>query len=300
MNTSLLNKRSLCDIIGPAVFDGLVFDREHGSRVNVRHPEIFFKRGYTSLYSEEIGRQQERLALAIRCLDEAGLPPVFLFTAETPWQICRSLRDVLKTVLGHVDIYLLPDFWAWFVKPEEAGWKPHRDKGPHTLDASGRPRSCTVWIPITNVTASASHIALLPRDRDPGYTDSSVIGMDFDAMVPSVVPLLCPQKGTVLVWDQNVLHWGTRGSHLERMSIAFEFQRAIAPYYATPLYSFSRTDNISRIESGGIIQGLPSSFEQRLTLVARQIWQYRHMHVVEDELGKWCRERLLKHGYKVM
>lgn len=305
----LLNEDRLRKIIGPTVFDGLVFDAgiwskgSAGSRVNVNRPENFRKQGFTTFFSEDIGKQQERLSVAINALGEQGLPPVFIFTGELPWLICRALRSAVSQLLWgplHLlnDVYMLPDFWAWHVKPGESGWKPHRDKGSHTIGTDGHARSCTVWIPLTSVTAAASHIAVLPRDLDPGY-GSSEIELSFNKHAPDIVPLLCPQKGRILVWDQEVFHWGTRGSYLERKSMAFEFQRSVAPYYSNPVFSFTKTTGITEISNGAVVWRLPHTFDERLTMVARQVMQYRHMHFVSGALDRWCRDRLVKKGYRI-
>ena len=73
------------------------------------------------------------------------------------------------------------------------------------------------------------------------------------------------EPGDYLIWNQAVLHWGSRSSRLAqgpRISMALEFQRGdVAPFNGPLLPPLTRP-----------------GFEARLKLVAKQILQYRHMY----------------------
>ena len=87
------------------------------------------------------------------------------------------------------------------------------------------------------------------------------------------VRALPAQPGDVLVWNQAVLHWGSRSSPRAaetRVSMAFEFQRTDSEPFAQPI----------------IPPGTPLSFEMRLKLIARQVLQYRHMYKVDPAIEK--------------
>ena len=78
--------------------------------------------------------------------------------------------------------------------------------------------------------------------------------------------------GDVLVWTQQLLHWGARSADDHnmppRMSVAFEYQRSDIPAYNQPLLD----------------PHILPAFGHRLALIARMIMQYRSMYSYTDEL----------------
>lgn len=111
-----------------------------------------------------------RLAEAARHCVSLGLPPVFLFLFNDVWRCFYALAPAISPFLGS-PLCALPDFWLWHIDPKsgDAGWTPHVDKGPRSLTPDGRPRSVTVWIPLSKATPLNSCIYVLPASRDPEY-----------------------------------------------------------------------------------------------------------------------------------
>lgn len=204
-------------------------------------------------------------------LKNFGLPPVFAFVYDEIWQLTLTLSSTLSCLLDE-DYWMLPDFWAWHIDPTqaEAGWKPHRDKGFRSLRPDGSPSSVTVWIPLTPATTLNGCMYILPADRDPVY------GTENDAQWNIHYPAiraLPANPGEFLIWNQAVLHWGSRSSPRAagqpRMSCAFEFQRSDIPAWNHPLMS-------------------PSAFlslQDRLVLISKQILQYQHMYPLPEFLS---------------
>ena len=55
-----------------------------------------------------------------------------------------------------------------------AGWGVHRDKGPRSLFKNGKPKSLTIWIPLTDANTENSCMYVLPANRDTGYHTGEV------------------------------------------------------------------------------------------------------------------------------
>ena len=161
---------------------------------------------------------------------------------------------------------MLPDFWAWYLDPlnYEGGWSKHRDRDADCIDENGLPESLTAWTALSEARADNGCIWLLPADKDPRYrTDFRDLSIDNPA---DVIPLECP-AGSLLMWNQVVLHWGGRSlptAPHPRVSFAFEFQRTDRPTQNAPLLDPNR---------------IPS-FNERLALLAKQILQYQHRYAV--------------------
>lgn len=208
------------------------------------------------------------MAETVRKLSADGLSPVFAFLYDEFWLPFCQLDSMFRELLG--GYAMLPDFWVWNVDPRkgDSGWTPHRDKGGGTLRADGMPNSITVWIPLTDATPLNSCMYVVPARQDPTYGTNREGEWRFD--LPSIRALPA-RPGDVLVWNQAVLHWGSRSSPLaaeSRVSMAVEFQRADVPPMNPPLLKPA--------------QLMP--FEQRLKLIAKQVLQYRHMYKVAPEL----------------
>lgn len=204
----------------------------------------------------------------VRRLAHEGLSPVFAFLYDEFWLPFCQLDLLFREILG--PYAMLPDFWAWNVDPKkgDAGWTPHRDKGAATLLPDGMPKSITCWIPLTDATPLNSCMYIVPARSDPTYGTAREGEWRFD--LPSVRAL--PAKpGDVLIWNQAVLHWGSKTAREaadSRVSLAVEFQRADVPAINPPL-----------IKPGTLLP-----FDARLKLIARQVLQYRHMYKVAPDL----------------
>ena len=76
------------------------------------------------------------------------------------------------------------------------------------------------------------------------------------------------EPGDFFIWNQAVLHWGSRPSWREResrVSMAFEFQRMDCRPFNGPI----------------IRPKIPMPFDMRLRIIAKQVLQFRHMYRID-------------------
>jgi hypothetical protein len=227
-----------------------------------------------------------RLCEGVRRLHTCGIPPVFAFAYDEYWQIFRSLKPFLSNVLGG-DYRMLPDLWAWFVPPsnQAAGWVPHRDRAVPTLQPDNTPNSLTVWIPLTDATPLNGCMYVLPARFDPDLHTPSVSAKNeffFAGENVQNIRALPATAGSLLAWNQSLVHWGSRASDLgaePRCSIALQFQRGDIP----PLESALRNPHTlpSLHERIGLIGRLITvfsgflAFPPEVRLLARALeWKY--------------------------
>ena len=223
--------------------------------------------GYFQLH-HDTGLDLALMASTVRRFSAEGISPVFGFLFDEFWAPFHALDALYGSLLGGYG--LLPHFWVWNIDPAkgDAGWNPHRDIGHAALRPDGVPIAVTTWIPLSVTDPLNSCMYIVPAHADPVYGTPQEKERRFD--LPSIRALPA-QPGDVLVWNQAVLHWGSRSSPRaaeSRVSIAFEFQRSDHPPFAQPIIPPGRL--------------LP--FEMRLKLVARQVLQYRHMYKVDPEV----------------
>lgn len=211
---------------------------------------------------------------AVSTLFQRGIPLAFAFVYDELWLAFQGLSRFLTSVLG--DGYqALPDFWVWHVNPNEnaLGWGPHRDRVIPTLDADNSPHTLTVWLPFTDATPLNGCMYMLPAHLDDRFRQRRWDGENNTVVYnPQDIRALPATAGSVLAWNQAVLHWGGRGSRLgsaPRISAAFEFQRGDRPPFNNPLLDPAR---------------MPT-FQERLGLIGKQVLQYRHMYPLSDEVG---------------
>lgn len=221
------------------------------------------KEGYFGDTDAIIARHATPLAKAAAECAAMGLPPVFTFLFDEPWECFHRLQPVLSHLLGH-DYLLLPDFWTWHVDPSkgQSGWKPHRDKGHWSLAADGSPLSLTVWVPLSEANTLNSCMYIIPANQDPTYGTPQ----DSNFQAPTNAVRALPAKpGDYLCWNQAVYHWGSPSSEFAtspRISMALEFQRGDIQPFNQPLLYRAPYPN----------------FNLRLQLIAKQILQYQHMY----------------------
>lgn len=212
----------------PAANSALVLLREEGY---IHAPDVF------------TDADTERLYDGIRRLVERGIPPPFAFVYDEYWSVFRGLSAFLLATLG--DNYrMLPDVWAWHVHPSEdaAGWVPHRDRSGVTVDPDNSPHSLTVWLPLTDATPLNGCMYVLPARHDPDLRtanrpEDGVYRFAGDTL--QNIRALPATAGSLLAWNQSLLHWGSRASHLgthPRCSIAAQFQRGDLPPLERPLF----------------------------------------------------------------
>lgn len=228
------------------------------------------REGY--VHASSVGWRMDLAAMAhtVRALDRAGLPPVFAFLYDEFWLPFYQLRPIYQGLLG--EYMVLPDFWVWNVDPArgDAGWRPHRDKGSLALLPDGMPKSITTWIALSRATPLNGCMYLVPAHLDPTYNTPEEREWRFDHASIRALPA---EAGDVFIWNQAVVHWGSRTSPRggeSRVSMAFEFQRAdIAPMNEPLLPPLAFHD-----------------FGTRLRLIAKQVLQYRHMYEVDPAIEK--------------
>lgn len=220
------------------------------------------------------------LSATVVNLHNYGINPTFAFVYDIFWDVARRLRQVLGPVLGD-DYRQLPDFWIWYIDParQEAGWRPHRDRiHCNPLLDDGMPKSLTIWTALTDATPLNGCIYLLPANLDEDYHQFD----DRNSVVnPQGIRALPANAGSILMWNQRVIHWGGTSSPRAkepRISFAIEFQRADERPYNEPLLYFP--DEL-----------MP--FDMRLMFVAKQFLQYTHMYHISPEL-KALAEKLLR------
>lgn len=221
-----------------------------------------------------------RMAETVRALDRAGLPPVFAFIYDEFWIPFYRLQPVYAGLLG--EYMMLPDFWVWNVDPArgDAGWRPHRDKGHQSLFPDGSPKSITTWMPLSKATPLNGCMYIVPATQGPTYNTPQDKEWKFDYAAIRALPA---EAGDVFMWNQAVLHWGSRTSPrggASRVSMAFEFQRADVPPLNQPLMA-------------------PLAFHPfgfRLRLIAKQVLQYRHMYKVDPTIERIAQQVLAAPG----
>ncbi|MFO7602770.1 MAG: phytanoyl-CoA dioxygenase family protein [Gammaproteobacteria bacterium] len=220
------------------------------------------------------------LSATVINLHNYGINPSFAFVYDIFWSVARRLRQVLAPVLGE-DYRQLPDFWTWYIDParQHAGWRPHRDRiHCNPLLDDGMPKSLTVWVALTNATPLNGCMYLLPANLDTDYHNFAERDSEVNVQGIRALPV---SAGSILMWNQRVIHWGGTASpraREPRISFAIEFQRADERPYNEPLLHFP--DDL-----------LP--FDMRLMLVAKQFLQYTHMYSISPELKRLA-EKILR------
>ncbi len=213
----------------------------------------------------------------VTTLHERRIPLGFAFVYDEFWRLGVWLGEVLAAMLGR-DFVQLPDMWAWFVEPGTSGWDPHREKGAESLLDNGFPKSLSTWVPLSDATPLNGCMYIVPADRDPDYPGANDA---IDVHRLQDVRALPARAGSVLMWNQALLHWGAGSSPRApepRISFSIEYQRGDVDAFNTPLLDPSQ----------------PPTFERRLGLVGKQLVQYEHMlgaHPRLLELGQRLQDR---------
>ncbi|WP_420244882.1 phytanoyl-CoA dioxygenase family protein [Roseiterribacter gracilis] len=245
----------------------------------VQLEQLLIDEGYFQLPPQQWDVPIADLAACIKTLVAAEIPAPFCFVYDEFWMLYYRLHLMLQRLLGP-DYRFLPDFWAWHVDPRkgERGWAPHRDKGYMALFPDRRPKSLTVWLPLTNATTLNGCMYMLPAHRDRVYaTDKDTTwkeNIDYAG-----IRALPADAGSILCWNQAVLHWGSstsvRGAE-PRISLAFEFQRGDVPPFNQPLME--------------PLQIWP--LDARLRLIGKQILQYKHMYPLSPAMERIAEQLL--------
>lgn len=206
----------------------------------------------------------DRLFAGIKQLHAHGIPPVFVFVYDDAWALFDCLASFLGKVLGP-EYRVLPAFWAWYVEPTDqtAGWRPHRDR-PNSLDPDNTPQSITVWLPLSHATPLNGCMYVLPAHLDANFAPRAwqqEIRLEGETL--QNIRALPAAPGSLLAWNQALLHWGGRASRLgrePRCSLSMEFQRGDRP----------------ALQKGLIAPGESLSFTRRLGLIGHLMRQYEN------------------------
>ena len=208
----------------------------------------------------------QALSTAMGRIIEAKHHPMFLAVYDEYWRVLQGIAPLLTPILGQ-HYRVLGDFWIWCISHQTAnkGWRPHRDhqfRQRVTLRDDRTPTVVTVWIPFTDATPLNGCMYLLPLSRDPNFPDRPDA---FEASSLQDVRALPAEAGSVLAWNQYVMHWGGAASKWAdgpRMSTGIYVQAGDVPLFTDKPVDFD--------------QALP--FEKRLSLIAANMLLYQNEH----------------------
>lgn len=216
--------------------------------------------GYFTTPSLLDPEETSKLADVVEVLWAEQWPTVFAMVYDEFWQVYQRASGILKHILGP-GYKQLANYWVYYVNNENgsSGWAPHRDRAMvHTIRSDGMPNSMTIWIALTDASPLNGCMYVLPATFDPNYPHSPQ-----SFAVPNVqdIRALPAQAGSILSWNESLIHWGGRSSDKgvnPRISMACAFQRADVDPYETPaLDPFA----------------VPS-FKTRLGLIGQQLYRF--------------------------
>ncbi|MBN9419937.1 MAG: phytanoyl-CoA dioxygenase family protein [Candidatus Eremiobacteraeota bacterium] len=179
----------------------------------------------------------EALALAVSNLVEFGLHPIFLCAYDEYWQLLQGVARSLEPILGQ-GCYPLADFWTWYISPETAskGWPPHRDAQfgeRKCLREDKSPLLVTAWLPLLDTYPLNGCMSVLPMSADPNLPENPSCCAFSNHQDSRALPA---QAGSILAWNQYLLHWGggcSPWARNPRISSGIYFQSAeVEPYVA--------------------------------------------------------------------
>jgi hypothetical protein len=230
-------------------------------------------------------QETEELRRIIGNLHAHNIMPLYVTIYDEFWELLYRLRWIITPILGG-NCRFLPDFWAWYIEPRDdnAGWKPHRDAQPvrGMIRTDGRPRLCTLWIPLMDVEASNSCIYVLPRKYDDELRKMIHRSRDdpdrgeiqkFPITTQNLtrVRALPVREGAIIGWDATTFHWGSGSSQWAtepRISIGIYIESQDIPLHGLP---FNET-GMRHIDLDDPDFRMP--FETRLTVIANILDTY--------------------------
>jgi hypothetical protein len=208
----------------------------------------------------------EDLALlnhAVDAVTSDGWPAVFAWIYDDLWTLARlpDVAAILTAQLGPGYLQI-PHIWTHVVAPAvgASGWAPH-------FDGEGAQR-LSVWIALTDATASNGCMHLVPRRRLPAAFARNWQAFPEVAIADAVEALhavrsLPVAAGSILGWSFDVLHWGGTCTSVEtpRRAVSLEFiARDESP----------RSDEAPLVELTGPLPSL----QQRLAMIATAVCTY--------------------------
>ncbi|CAA6822550.1 MAG: Phytanoyl-CoA dioxygenase [uncultured Thiotrichaceae bacterium] len=243
--------------------------------------------GYLKAESLIPAKEVELIAEAIEKIVALGLPPVFIYVYDEVWQVFKRLSELVVPILDKDYKITIAGMWAWRIGVEEEGFSIHRDIYAKDTRADGRPAHLTVWIPFTDATPHNSCMYMLPIHLDPNYPDNLT---NKTITNYSDIRALPAKAGSVVAWNANIAHWGSKSSKLSehpRISIAMDFSCADADMAADDLAYYASGPDLN------IDKSAPLTFTQRLNAIGESMWFYknriRHYHSDKaDLLFQFC------------
>ena len=248
--------------------------------------------------------ETKKMVDAIIKVTNQGFPAQFCLLYDEFWKPLNRLNQLLDPIIGK-DYLLLPDFWFYNVaaSDDDSGWWPHRDlQFPNPMKSDGTPKVINLWIPLTDATTLNGCMYMLPASRDPDYPKdfSSLIGQDYATVKQYTGQMLqnfraLPAKaGSILGWGQYVFHWGSRSSRWAkepRINYSMYVQRADVKPFDDLAISLKGKNNFAL------------TFEMRLGIVCRSLWQYKDTNdlSLEDNLIEFAKNNhtlLNNRGYQ--
>ncbi|KAL9183439.1 hypothetical protein ACHAXT_004295 [Thalassiosira profunda] len=210
---------------------------------------------------------REKLARGITDLEEQhSLPATFVLLFDEAWALAaESYKILLQNNIssGNGDEKRSPkqsgilqphqmafnfDVLAWHIDPRsgKAGFSPHRDRQPETMDAlkdsfypDGQAKYVTHWVALSDATPENSCLYVIPRQFDPGYTggddppenegecskdDSDECSEKEQTISDPLSRALSTKQsyqniralprnaGASVIFTHRILHWGSRGN----------------------------------------------------------------------------------------
>jgi len=226
--------------------------------------DAFWEMGYLNIPPVFEIQELEPLIRALQILDEARIPPAYIYIYDQSWALFEKLRLLISHLLGE-DYALLPNLWAWHLRSSGAtGWPPHRDCDSETVFNVGPDQllmSLSLWVPLTHVDEENGCMFVVPRQQEGELEPGQELTLERLEPFATSLPVAA---GSVLGWPQDLIHWGGAfGENAKgpRMSLSFEFQNTSFTPLTEPLL-----DTAS-----------PPQFDQRLLLIQQQFSKYRHI-----------------------
>ncbi len=228
--------------------------------------------GYVSVSDVVPTEQVEVLRACIESLYERRIPVVFAFVYDELWSAFQGITIFLKASLG-AGYRALPALWVWRLEASEtaSGWTPHRDRAAPTFDGDETPHSLTVWLALSDATPLNGCVYLVPSHLDDGFRQRVESGEGVRARDLQCIRALPATPGSMLAWNQAVIHWGGRASRRAgepRVSASLEFQRGDKPPLDEPLLDASPE--------------LP--FRERLALIGAMLLRYSSRFPLTEDM----------------
>jgi hypothetical protein len=185
---------------------------------------------------------------------------VFALLYDEFWSVLARVSSLIELVLGSGH-RVVPLPYVNYVPPGDAGFGPHRDRNDRAVTSDGLPNFVTAWISLTDAGAERACLSLLPACRDRNFPErlERLEIHDLRDVRSAPVP-----AGSVICFNQALLHWGTRNAAPEpRVSFAFELERASFEEAREPCIPLDA----------------PLTFDQRLGFVGAVVGMLSHSNV---------------------